>query len=154
MLRAAVHAAAGHHTASFMDLRTLSQQQPDYPGVAEAMQQAAQAVAQQQAACTHAKPPPPKTYIRTTRRAAPQADLTPSHAQHLSAYAVLGLHPGCQRSDVRKAYKQLASQLHPDKWVLEAASGRQASAEERFKQVSAAYQEIMATLKEGPAATG
>lgn len=44
--------------------------------------------------------------------------------------------------EVRRAYKQLAIQLHPDKWVL-AAPEQQAAAEARFKQIAAAYQALL-----------
>jgi DnaJ-class molecular chaperone len=43
---------------------------------------------------------------------------------------------------VRQAYKQLAVQLHPDKWVL-AVPEQQAAAEAHFKQVAAAYQALL-----------
>lgn len=126
-----------------MDLRTLSQQQPNYPGLMTALQKAAHAVTQQQASRTQARAPPRATYIRTTRRAASQSGSavgqTPS--KQTAAYAVLGLQPGASLQEVRRAYKQLASQFHPDKLVLAGASA-QALAEERFKQVAAAYQVI------------
>jgi DnaJ-domain-containing protein 1 len=142
-LRAAVHAAAGHHMAYFMDLRNLSQQQPTYPGLKEALQQAARVVSQQQAAQATAKAPPRKIYIRPTRRAAGSSPNTAQgNAVQQGAYAVLGLQPGADGQAVRQAYKQLAARFHPDKWVL-ATGEQQADAEEQFKQVAAAYQSIM-----------
>jgi DnaJ-domain-containing protein 1 len=130
--------------AHFMDLRNLSQQQPTYPGLTEALQQAARAVSQQQAAQATAKAPPRKTYIRPTRRAAGSSPNVAqgSAVQQQGAYAVLGLQPGVDGQAVRQAYKQLAARFHPDKWVL-ATVEEQADAEEQFKRVAAAYQIIM-----------
>lgn len=147
-LRAAAHAACGHHTASFMDLRSLSQHNPTYPGLTTALQRAAQAVAKECAARPTAKAPPRRTYVHTTRRApgpgsAPHQE--PPGVQQL-AYSTLGLQPGASLQAVRQAYKQRAAQLHPDKWVL-AGSQQRAAAEEQFKQVAAAYQSIMASLQ-------
>ena len=48
-------------------------------------------------------------------------------------YALLGVTRGAAFADVRKAYKKLAKQLHPD------ANPGNKAAEERFKKVSAAY---------------
>jgi DnaJ-class molecular chaperone len=48
-------------------------------------------------------------------------------------YALLGVARGSAFADVRKAYKKLAKQLHPD------ANPGNKAAEERFKKVSAAY---------------
>lgn len=133
--------------ASFMDLRNLSQLQPTYPGLTEALQQAARALSQQQAAQATAKAPPRKTYIRPTRRTAGSN----SHAAQCDAvkgaYAVLGLQPGVDVQAVRHAYKQLAARFHPDKWVL-ATAQQQADAEEQFKRVAAAYQCIMGAAQQ------
>lgn len=141
-----------------MDLRSLSCQQPTYPGLTEALQQAAQAVRQQQATHSTATAPPRKTYIRPTRRTHPAGGSTASGTQGSTAaaaatrqgasYAVLGLQPDAGAKAARQAYKQLAARLHPDKWVL-ATAEQQAAAEEQFKQVAAAYQSILAVEHTG-----
>lgn len=48
-------------------------------------------------------------------------------------YAVLGVSKGAAFADVRKAYRKLAKELHPD------ANPNNKAAEERFKRVSAAF---------------
>jgi DnaJ family protein C protein 17 len=57
---------------------------------------------------------------------------------------VLGLAGDASRDDIRRAYKQLAARLHPDKQAPGASQADRAAAEERFKAVSAAYQALMA----------
>jgi molecular chaperone DnaJ len=52
------------------------------------------------------------------------------------AYSILGLKPGAAEEDVKKAYRNLAFQHHPDR-----NPGNKES-EEKFKKISAAYQEI------------
>lgn len=64
------------------------------------------------------------------------------------AYSVLGLQQGASEEEVKKAYRSLAFQNHPDR-----NQGNQ-EAEERFKNISAAYQTItnpeQATHSPGP----
>ena len=50
-------------------------------------------------------------------------------------YKVLGLNIGASENDVKKAYRSLAKQWHPDK-------NEHASAEEKFKQIGQAYEAL------------
>lgn len=75
--------------------------------------------------------------IHTTRR-----------KQEISAYTVLGVKPSATGADIKKAYKLLAKQLHPD--ILAAlASDKPATPEEldlateRMRQINAAYEKLM-----------
>lgn len=51
----------------------------------------------------------------------------------MDPYRTLGLAPGAPQEDVKRAYRKLASQLHPDRKPGDRA------AEERFKEVNRAY---------------
>src|SRR5256885_16223493 len=47
-------------------------------------------------------------------------------------YGVLGVEPGASEDDIKRAYRQLARELHPD------VNG-DPQAEQRFKEITAAY---------------
>jgi DnaJ-class molecular chaperone len=50
-------------------------------------------------------------------------------------YRILGIQPGASEDDIKKAYRKMALQFHPDK-------NKEPGAEEKFKQVSEAYQAL------------
>lgn len=50
-------------------------------------------------------------------------------------YAVLGVDTQASQDDIKKAYRKLALQYHPDR-----NQDNRKSAEEKFKNISAAYQ--------------
>ena len=58
-----------------------------------------------------------------------------------SYYQILGLSPGASEKDIKKSYRKLALQYHPDK-------NKQPGTEEKFKQISEAYQMLTNPPKE------
>lgn len=58
-----------------------------------------------------------------------------------SAYKVLGIEPSATDDEVRKAYKRMALKYHPDK-VATLGDDVQKAAEEKFKKVQQAYEQI------------
>lgn len=66
---------------------------------------------------------------------------TANHNQDLQkAYKILGVNAGMTEDEMRRTYKKLASQLHPDKLMSQGLAPEQlAASNERFKQIQAAY---------------
>lgn len=58
-------------------------------------------------------------------------------------YDVLQIPRGSSQEDIKAAYKHLAGKYHPDK-VLHLGKEFQSLAEERFKEIQAAYQKLTA----------
>lgn len=56
-------------------------------------------------------------------------------------YEVLGIDRTASREDIRKAYRRLVNKYHPDK-VVHLGEEFQALAEEKFKEIQEAYQEL------------
>ena len=56
-------------------------------------------------------------------------------------YSVLGVDKDAGREEIKRAYLQLANKYHPDK-VLHLGEEFRNLAEERFKEIQAAYQEL------------
>jgi len=56
-------------------------------------------------------------------------------------YEVLQISRGASQEEIKTAYKELAGKYHPDK-VLHLGEEFQSLAEERFKEIQEAYQEI------------
>lgn len=64
------------------------------------------------------------------------------------AYSVLGIQPGSDEETIKKAYRQKCKQYHPD------LHPDDPGAEEKFKEVQAAYSEIMRQRSGGASASG
>lgn len=60
----------------------------------------------------------------------------------MDPYKVLGIDPGAPEEEIKKAYKKLALEWHPDR------HGGDSKAEEKFKEISAAYQILTGKLKQ------
>lgn len=61
-------------------------------------------------------------------------------------YQVLGVAPGASDDEVKKAYRTLSRKYHPDANIN---NPNKDQAEERFKQVQAAYDQIMKQRQQG-----
>jgi len=59
-------------------------------------------------------------------------------------HGVLGIKEGASQEEIKKAYKQLAGQYHPDK-VLHLGMEFQELAEIRFKEIQEAYEKLKAS---------
>jgi DnaJ family protein C protein 7 len=121
--RAELHAEAGDHVERFLDLQHLKKVAPGTPGLAGMVEAAARAAGRGARSTTDA--------VGGARPAA------------ASALAALGLPAGASAAGVRRAYLRAAAAWHPDKWGQAGAEER-AAAEERFKAVQAAYEELTA----------
>lgn len=64
----------------------------------------------------------------------------------MDPYAVLGVSRSASEEEIKKAYRQLSRRYHPDANVN---NPNKAQAEEKFKQIQAAYQQIMKEKTEG-----
>jgi DnaJ like chaperone protein len=67
-----------------------------------------------------------------------QQNATRQQDQEAQQYAVLGLEPGATEDDIKKAYRKLSMQYHPDK-VVHLGVEFQKVAEEKMKEINAAY---------------
>lgn len=61
-------------------------------------------------------------------------------------YEVLGVSPNASNDEVKKAYRQLSKKYHPDSYVNNPLADL---AEEKFKEVQAAYDDIMKQRQNG-----
>jgi hypothetical protein len=63
------------------------------------------------------------------------------HGARVRAYATLGLLPGADRATIQRAFRRLASNLHPDRFP-NADSSERARLLSRFAELSAAYHSL------------
>ncbi|MBW1988792.1 MAG: DnaJ domain-containing protein [Deltaproteobacteria bacterium] len=80
-------------------------------------------------------------FARQGRQAGP--DAAGGAAAARPPHDVLGVSPGASREEIRKAYVRLAHQYHPDR-VQHLGEEFRILAEEKFKEIQAAYQELSA----------
>ncbi|WP_192035056.1 DnaJ domain-containing protein [Halomonas sp. YLGW01] len=66
----------------------------------------------------------------------------PHDAQARRALAVLGLSPGANRGEIRRAYRRMAQTHHPDRFFAE-GEARMATASRRFQRIKNAYDYLM-----------
>ncbi|NBX85190.1 MAG: co-chaperone DjlA [Gammaproteobacteria bacterium] len=74
-----------------------------------------------------------------------QHETPPKQQQYapFQAYEILDLQPNASQHDVKKAYRKLMSQYHPDKMMAKGASQREIKeATVKTQQISKAYQQI------------
>lgn len=82
-------------------------------------------------------------HIETAQRyERPRASAPAMPAAEVQAYATLGIAPGSDFAAVRKAYRLLVKEHHPDK------HGGSLAAEERVKQINQAYAVLKTALQE------
>ncbi|MHB8808975.1 MAG: DnaJ domain-containing protein [Desulfobulbaceae bacterium] len=107
----------------------------------------------------HTKQPPPQGEIEQARRIAVFLQISAYDQRTIEAkymyrqrqeaatglraeeqyYAVLGLEPGADTLEIKKAYRKLSMQYHPDK-VRHLGAEFQGVAEEKMKEINAAYE--------------
>lgn len=107
----------------------------------------------------HTKQPPPQTEIEQARRIAVFLQISSYDQRTIEAkymyrqrqeaatgaraeeqyYAVLGLEPGADTMEIKKAYRKLSMQYHPDK-VSHLGAEFQRVAEEKMKEINVAYE--------------
>jgi len=69
----------------------------------------------------------------------------------INPYEVLGVSPNASDEEIKKAYRTLSRKYHPDANIN---NPNAAQAEEKFKEVQTAYQQIMRAKEQGTSAYG
>ncbi|SDG34910.1 DnaJ domain-containing protein [Onishia taeanensis] len=67
---------------------------------------------------------------------------SPNDPRAHRALAVLGLPPGANRAEIRKAYRRMAQTHHPDRFYAQ-GEARMATASQRFQRIKNAYEYLM-----------
>ena len=71
----------------------------------------------------------------------PPSDSEPAVGEIRSPYDILDVSPSADQDEIRAAYRKLANQYHPDK-VAHLGEEFHDMAEERFKEIQKAYDEL------------
>jgi len=90
----------------------------------------------------HDRPLEPSEFLRGRRRARDRVR-APASAGDPSAYALLGVDRDADAAEIRRAFRRLARELHPDRHPHASEPERRALAL-KFAQVAAAYQALVA----------
>ena len=92
----------------------------------------------------HARPLEPNEFLRGRRRARDRERTPmPKPAADSSAYTLLGVERDADAAEIRRAFRRLARELHPDRHPHASEPERRALAV-KFAQVAAAYQALVA----------
>ena len=110
----------------FLDVQRLKKVSPDAPGLGELLQDAARL-------CSSSESSYKENGTDKMRL---------NGSGPLSAYKILGVKPHAEHAEIRKAYLKLAAECHPDKWAATGSKEERSNAEERFKKIQAAYEEL------------
>jgi hypothetical protein len=76
----------------------------------------------------------------------PQGTHQPEFFSSRTPYEVLGLNQGATTEEIKRAYKHLAGQYHPDK-VSHLGEEFRVLAERKFKEIQRAYEELRPTVE-------
>jgi len=80
----------------------------------------------------------PRDFLHGRRRARERAGRAPAPFVHSSAWQALGLSPGAEESEIKRAYRRLARAVHPDLHP-EATDGERRVLAARFHALTEAY---------------
>ncbi|KAK9808783.1 hypothetical protein WJX72_003609 [[Myrmecia] bisecta] len=123
LLRSQVQQQAGRAEAAFLDLQRLASAAPGFPGMLELLEQAA-------------------TLCLGRRKGARTGkEHRSSKAGDESYYDILHVVPDCEGHEIRRAYRLLASQWHPDKWATASAEAQEL-ATKTFGMIQQAYETL------------
>ncbi|QDZ23684.1 DnaJ domain-containing protein [Chloropicon primus] len=121
LLRARARQKIADHHGALADLSLLQSINPSAPGVFAMMQRLARTLLESKN---------PSYKIESVRK-----------RTGFDPYAVLGIGPGATDPDIRKAYRKLAGQWHPDKW-LQKTEDQRVVAGKRFEEIQKAYESL------------
>ena len=84
--------------------------------------------------------PPLGNHQKAQQQSNPQGNTSPSK-EIRTPHEILGVPPIADQKEIRKAYRNLANQYHPDK-VAHLGEEFQTLAEQRFKEIQEAYDKL------------